>query len=98
MTCDCCGTLGLYDWNCLRCQARAYVRALPREREITAAAMKQAMDEQQQAEFRVLIEEERLRETGSAESYCAGGHIDERGGELAVVARGDSLPAVDVGG
>ena len=32
MTCACCRTVGIFDSGCLRCLARYYVQALPREK------------------------------------------------------------------
>ena len=63
MTCDCCGTKGLYRFDCNRCRARHYVRMLlPREQGVMAKVWRETLPPEQLAELRRLVEEERARE------------------------------------
>jgi hypothetical protein len=59
--CECCGTAGLYDFSCRRCVARAYVRSLPREQQLTSKFWLETMTLDEQEEMKRLIAEERNR-------------------------------------
>ena len=62
MTCDCCGTKGLYRFDCNRCRARHYVRMLlPREQKVMAKVWREQLTPEEQAEMRQLIGEERTK-------------------------------------
>jgi hypothetical protein len=58
VTCQCCDSIGLYDFNCKRCIARLYVRALPREQQATSKVWRATLTPEEQDEMRRLIEEQ----------------------------------------
>lgn len=61
MTCPYDDSQGLYDFSCRRCVARAYVRSLPREQQLTSKRWRETMTQEEQEEMKKLIEEERAR-------------------------------------
>ena len=68
MSCDCCDSIGLYDFNCNRCLARLYVAAFPREQPFMRAKWHSSMSKEQVDEILEHVGELRSRQ-GRRQGY-----------------------------
>ena len=55
--CDCCDSIGLYDFTCTRCLACLYIAAFPREQPVLRAKWHASMTKERLDEIRKHVEE-----------------------------------------